>query len=153
MNQKTLKPIHQDTYRKTGYVGWEDKGMVKQGCWSHDSNIGYWFFGDQFKQFKNKKVNRILISIERIDGGYVKPVNFRVKAHNFAEKPKKAPSGWKRLIGVIKMNIGDKHYLMIEDEKDIKRILTLKGICIDPENSTRNNYAVCGECEVQVFYE
>ena len=153
MQQKTLKPIHQDTYKKTGYRGWENSNSVKQGCWSYDAKIGYWFFGDQFKEFRHKEIKRLLISIERIEGGKKKPVNFRVKAHNFAEKPKGAPVGWKRLIGMVKMNIGDKHYLVVEDEELIKRIISLKGICIDPENSTRNNYAVCGECEVQVFYE
>lgn len=153
MNQKTLRPIDRDTYKKTGEKGWENKGLVKQGCWAYDSNIGYWFFGDQFKEFRNKKVKMLLISVERINGGYVKPINFRVKAHNFAAKPKKAPTGWKRPIGILRMNVGDKHYLVIEDDVTIKKILSLKGICIDPVQSVRNNYAVCGECEVQVFYE
>ena len=153
MKQKTLKPIQQDTYRKTGHRGWEDKGIVKQGCWSYESNIGYWFFGDQFKEFTHKNVRRLLISIERVAGGKKKPIKFRVKAHNFAEKPTKAPTGWKRLIGILQMDIDEKHYLVIEKDEDIRRILTLKGICIDPENSTRNNYAVCGNCEIQVFYD
>ena len=153
MKQKTLIPIGRNTYRKSGYTGWEDENIVKQGCWSYDSNIGYWFFGNQFREIDAEKVVRMLISIERIEGGKKKPVNFRIKAHNYAERPKKAPTGWKRLIGVTKMNIGDKHFLVVENKEMIRKILSLRGICIDPENSTRNNYAVCGECEVQVFYE
>lgn len=152
MKQLTIKPLYGDTFRKTIYKDWKRDDTVRQGSWGHGNCVGLWFFGNQFDSLKTKDIKAIIIIIKRNIGGLKKPVNIRLKTHDYKVRPEGFPK-FKKKVELMVIEQNGKWITILTDEKDIKKIVESKGLGIDPENYNRNNYAVCEYCEIQVLYK
>lgn len=152
MKQVRILPIGRNTYRRTKFKSWKNDMTVRQGSWGYGDSVGCWFFGDRLNKFQTENVKIILIRIKRELAGLNKDVNLRVKVHKELNKPQGAPK-FTSSVGVLRIPNNTTRTLIITDKNIIKRILAGNGIGLEPDNYTKNNYAVCTACDMELFIE
>lgn len=152
MKQVRILPIGRDTYRRTKYRDWRKDITVRQGSWGHGDCVGCWFFGDRLNKFKDEDVQLILIRVKRDMGGLNKDVKLKLKVHKELNKPEGAPKFTSK-VGTLTVPQNGTRTLIITDKGIIKRILEGNGIGLAPDNFTKNNYAVCSACDMELFIE
>ena len=151
----TIKSINGDTYRSTKYYNWKDDNSVRQGNYGFGNCNGYWFFGDQFAQFKNKNINKVAITITRQDGGIHNSVDLSIRTHNYTKRPSNSPD-YIANVGILGLKTNTTAIKIISDTTNAlitgMKAGTIKGIGIKSTYDSAH-YAVCsGSCSLKITY-
>ena len=157
MDYKTIaiKSTSGNTYRSSVYNDYKGDNTVRQGNWGHGNCNGLWFFGDQFDQFKDKNITKVVITINRQDGGQYAAVDLNIKTHSYKSRPGGGPS-YVGTVGTLGVAVGSSGKKTITDVNNTiiagMKAGTVKGIGLQTTYDSAH-YAVCsGSCTIKVTY-
>lgn len=86
----TFTSDYGDTYRYT-WNDWAQDNLVIQGKWTSNS-VGCWFFGSDFTKLKGKIITKVVLKIERTNGGSSSNNEAKIVMHNHSSRPSGEPT-------------------------------------------------------------
>ena len=151
----TIKSKSGDTYRSTVYNNYKHDNTVRQGDYGYGDCNGIWLFGDQFEQFKDKNITKVVITISRQEGGQYADVALNIKTHNYKSRPSGKPS-YVATVGTLNLAVNDSGSKTITDTSNAiitgLKAGTIKGIGLQSTFDS-SHYAVCsGSVTIKVTY-
>ena len=151
----TIKSKSGDTYRSSVYNNWKKDNTVRQGDYGYGDCNGIWLFGNQFEQFKNKNITKVVITISRQEGGNHSAVDLNIKTHNYKTKPSGKPS-YVGTVGTLGLAVNTTDKKTITDTSNAiitgLKAGTIKGIGLQSTYDS-SHYAVCsGSVTIKVTY-
>ena len=151
----TIKSKSGDTYRSTVYNSWKKDNTVRQGDYGYGDCNGIWLFGNQFEQFKNKNITKVVITISRQEGGQYADVALNIKTHNYKSRPSGKPS-YVATVGTLNLAVNSSGSKTITDTSNAiitgLKAGTIKGIGLQTTYDSAH-YAVCsGSVTIKVTY-
>ena len=151
----TIKSKSGDTYRSTVYNSWKKDNTVRQGDYGYGDCNGIWLFGDQFEQFKDKNITKVVITISRQEGGQYADVDLNIKTHNYKSRPSGKPS-YVATVGTLGLAVNSSGSKTITDTSNAiitgLKAGTIKGIGLQTAYDSAH-YAVCsGSVTVKITY-
>ena len=152
----TVKSTSGDTYRSSVYNSWKKDNTVRQGDYGYGDCNGIWLFGDQFEQFKGKNITKVVITINRQEGGQSTSVNLNIKTHNYKRRPSGKPS-YVATVGTLGLAANASGSKTITDTSNAiitgLKAGTIKGIGLQ-STFDKSHYAVCsGSVTIKVTYK
>ena len=150
-----IKSKSGDTYRSTVYNSWKKDNTVRQGDYGYGNCNGIWLFGDQFEQFRDKNITKVVITISRQEGGQHASVDLNIKTHNYKSRPSGKPS-YVATVGTLSLAVNSSGSKTITDTSNAiitgLKAGTIKGIGLQSTYDS-NHYAVCsGSVTVKITY-
>lgn len=151
----TVKSTSGDTYRSSVYNNYKGDNTVRQGDYGYGDCNGTWLFGDQFEQFKDKNITKVVITISRQEGGNSASVALNIKTHNYKARPSGKPS-YVSTVGTLGLAANSSGSKTITDTSNAiitgLKAGTIKGIGLQSAYDS-SHYAVCsGTVTVKVTY-
>ena len=151
----TIKSKSGDTYRSSVYNNWKKDNTVRQGDYGYGDCNGIWLFGNQFEQFKDKNITKVVITISRQEGGQYADVALNIKTHNYKTKPSGKPS-YVATVGTLNLAVNNSGSKTITDTSNAiitgLKAGTIKGIGLQ-STFDKSHYAVCsGSVTIKVTY-
>ena len=151
----TVKATSGDTYRSSVYNNFKGDNTVRQGDYGYGDCNGIWLFGDQFDQFKDKDITKVVITISRQRGGQYASVDLNIKTHNYKTRPSDS-SSYIATVGTLELATNTSGSKTITDTNNTiiagLKAGTVKGIGLQSTHDS-SHYAVCsGSCTVEVTY-
>lgn len=152
----TVKSTSGDTYRSTVYNSWKKDNTVRQGDYGYGDCNGIWLFGEQFEQFKDKNITKVVITISRQEGGQPAAVALNVKTHNYKKRPSGKPS-YVATVGTLNLAANSSGSKTITDTSNAiitgLKAGTIKGIGLQ-STFDKSHYAVCsGSVTIKITYK
>ena len=150
-----IKSKSGDTYRSTVYNSWKKDNTVRQGDYGYGDCNGIWLFGNQFEQFKDKNITKVVITISRQEGGQYADVALNIKTHNYKSRPSGKPS-YVATVGTLNLAVNSSGSKTITDTSNAiitgLKAGTIKGIGLQ-STFDKSHYAVCsGSVTIKVTY-
>ena len=151
----TIKSKSGDTYRSSVYNNWKKDNTVRQGDYGYGDCNGIWLFGNQFEQFKDKNITKVVITISRQEGGQYADVALNIKTHNYKTKPSGKPS-YVATVGTLNLAVNSSGSKTITDTSNAiitgLKAGTIKGIGLQSTYDS-SHYAVCsGSVTIKITY-
>ena len=151
----TIKSKSGDTYRSSVYNNWKKDNTVRQGDYGYGDCNGIWLFGNQFEQFKDKNITKVVITISRQEGGQYADVDLNIKTHNYKTKPSGKPS-YVGTVGTLGLAVNTSGSKTITDKNNTiiagLKAGNIKGIGLQSTYDS-SHYAVCsGSVTIKVTY-
>lgn len=148
----TLKATSGDTYRRSVYKSWKNDGSVRQGDWGYGDCDGFWFFGSQLSNYKDKNITKVQITIKRLAGaGYSYAVQHTLVGHKYTNKPSGTPEAMGSAIRSFSLPTGDSVTLNLT-ASEIAVFKNYKGIGLKSAYDA-SHYSNCSSaCTVKITY-
>ena len=151
----TVKSTSGDTYRSTVYNSYKGDNTVRQGDYGYGDCNGIWFFGNQFEQFKGKNITKVVITINRQEGGQSAAIVLNIKTHKYKSRPSGKPS-YVATVGTLSLAVNSSGSKTITDKNNAiitgLKAGTIKGIGLQ-STFDKSHYAVCsGSVTIKVTY-
>ena len=151
----TIKSTSGDTYRSSVYNSYKGDNTVRQGDYGYGDCNGIWLFGNQFEQFKDKNITKVVITIRRQGGGRSTSVDLNIKTHKYKSKPSGKPS-YVATVGTIGLAVNTSGSKTITDTSNAiitgLKAGTIKGIGLQSTYDSAH-YAVCsGSVTIKITY-
>lgn len=151
----TVKSTSGDTYRSTVYNNWKKDNTVRQGDYGYGDCNGIWLFGNQFEQFKGKNITKVVITINRQEGGQSAAIALNIKTHKYKSIPSGKPS-YVATVGTLSLAVNSSGSKTITDKNNAiitgLKAGTIKGIGLQ-STFDKSHYAVCsGSVTVKITY-
>ena len=152
----TYYPTYSDTYRTSIYNNWKQDGVARQGKYTNSSSPqcdGYFFFGTQFNELKNKNINKVEITLSRSKGvGQSASCSHGIYYHTYTGRTTGKPS--LTSCGVsISLGWEDTKTASITSSTVLNGIKdgTIKGFAIKSAYDLAH-YSAISSCKVKIYY-
>ena len=147
----TIKATSGDTYRRTVYNNWKKDGTVRQGDYGYGDCDGFWFFGSQLYNYRNKNITKVAITIKRDRGGTSGKVNHKLVGHNYTSRPSGTPAAMGSVIRSFDLAV-DSSITINLTASEITTLKKYKGIGLKNTYSS-GYYSVCSAtCTIKITY-
>lgn len=147
----TIKATSGDTYRRTVYNNWKKDGTVRQGDYGYGDCDGFWFFGSQLYNYRNKNITKVAITIKRDRGGSSGKVNHKLVGHNYTSRPSGTPASMGSVIRSFDLAV-DSSITINLTASEIATLKKYKGIGLKNTYSS-GYYSVCSAtCTIKITY-
>ena len=128
---------------------------MRQGDYGYGDCNGIWLFGNQFEQFKDKNITKVVITISRQGGGRSTSVDLNIKTHKYKSKPSGKPS-YVGTVGTLGLAVNTSGKKTITDKNNAiitgLKAGTIKGIGLQSTYDSAH-YAVCsGSVTIKITY-